>query len=308
MPSSPYLDNLNRLLGGNAYQTLFADTSDKPEMTLIQDHGKGWDCTTSRHLSHESALTVESGVIIVCDFDLTMTSNLGQHYGIDPMFFAHHSLRMREGKENMSIDNVFASLALKATTEDARLSIYESKPNLFLILVDRPVSISHLWLDDNHLKHTLSLLSKHSHYAVYQFMCDVFTGKWSRQSLAKSWTEQWAIIDRKLEGFSTSHDASFQMLIGAMTVLDSAANKKQAERATMLTLLAAIYLPLTLATGIFGMNIREIERSNPSWWWVVIVMVVLLTPSVCFVVYLLTKNRLWTRRQRRAQGVNDKMV
>jgi len=40
---------------------------------------------------------------------------------------------------------------------------------------------------------------------------------------------------------------------------------KQAERATMLTLLAAVYLPLQLVTGIFGMNIAEINDGVPAW-------------------------------------------
>ena len=37
-----------------------------------------------------------------------------------------------------------------------------------------------------------------------------------------------------------------------MTILDSEANKKQAEHSTMLTLLADIYLPLSLVTGILA--------------------------------------------------------
>lgn len=40
--------------------------------------------------------------------------------------------------------------------------------------------------------------------------------------------------------------------------------KRQGRRATVLTLLAAIYLPLTLVTGIFGMNIQEISDPNTA--------------------------------------------
>lgn len=119
---------------------------------------------------------------------------------------------------------------------------------------------------------------------------------------------QWDSLCRKVDGLFASLNDSFQTLIGAMSVLDSAANKKQAERATMLTLMAAIYLPLTLATGIFGMNIREIEQGAPSWWWVIVIMVVLLTPSIIFVVYLFTKNRLGMFREQRAKSENYKIV
>lgn len=42
--------------------------------------------------------------------------------------------------------------------------------------------------------------------------------------------------------------------------------KAQSQRATLLTLLAAFYLPMTLVTGIFGMNIREssVEGKKPA--------------------------------------------
>jgi Mg2+ and Co2+ transporter CorA len=42
--------------------------------------------------------------------------------------------------------------------------------------------------------------------------------------------------------------------------------KAQAQRATLLTILAVIYLPLTLVTGIFGMNIKEINGGTPLFW------------------------------------------
>jgi Mg2+ and Co2+ transporter CorA len=42
--------------------------------------------------------------------------------------------------------------------------------------------------------------------------------------------------------------------------------KKQAQRATLLTVLAVIYLPLTLVTGIFGMNIKPIDSATTELW------------------------------------------
>lgn len=50
------------------------------------------------------------------------------------------------------------------------------------------------------------------------------------------------------------------LIIAAVTVQDSDVTKQQAERATLLSLLAAVYLPLTLVTGIFGMNIADIDH------------------------------------------------
>ncbi|KAK5213542.1 hypothetical protein LTR20_008188 [Exophiala xenobiotica] len=42
-------------------------------------------------------------------------------------------------------------------------------------------------------------------------------------------------------------------------------------RTTVLTILATIYIPLSFATGIFGMNIKEINDGTPRWWAVVAV-------------------------------------
>lgn len=55
------------------------------------------------------------------------------------------------------------------------------------------------------------------------------------------------------------------LIIGAVTVQGSATMKQQAERATLLTLLAVVYLPLTLVTGIFGMNIKETNQGTPTF-------------------------------------------
>lgn len=54
----------------------------------------------------------------------------------------------------------------------------------------------------------------------------------------------------------------------------------------MLTLLAAIYLPISLATSIFGMNIQEIGSDRlPRWWAVVSVAAGFLLPT--FVIALI---------------------
>jgi Mg2+ and Co2+ transporter CorA len=49
--------------------------------------------------------------------------------------------------------------------------------------------------------------------------------------------------------------------------------KKQAQRASLLTVLAVIYLPLTLVTGIFGMNLKEINDGAPRFWGIGLVSI-----------------------------------
>jgi Mg2+ and Co2+ transporter CorA len=40
--------------------------------------------------------------------------------------------------------------------------------------------------------------------------------------------------------------------------------KRQGRRATVSTLLAAFYLPLSLVTSILGMNLKEFDDARPS--------------------------------------------
>jgi Mg2+ and Co2+ transporter CorA len=72
-------------------------------------------------------------------------------------------------------------------------------------------------------------------------------------------------LEKRLELVSKTLNDEIQLLIGSVQVRDSETSRKQAERATMLTLLAAVYLPLQLVTGIFGMNIAEINDGVPAW-------------------------------------------
>jgi membrane protein implicated in regulation of membrane protease activity len=52
----------------------------------------------------------------------------------------------------------------------------------------------------------------------------------------------------------------------------AAVTARQTTWTVALTVLAAVYLPMTLVTGIFGMNITEIssEATAPNAWWAVV--------------------------------------
>ena len=43
----------------------------------------------------------------------------------------------------------------------------------------------------------------------------------------------------------------------------------ESKRVKLLTVLAFIFVPLSLTTSIFGMNIEQINQSGPSWWVVI---------------------------------------
>lgn len=99
------------------------------------------------------------------------------------------------------------------------------------------------------------------------------------------------------------------LIIGAVTVQDSAFMKEQtvrmeqqAERATLLTFLAAIYLPLTLVTGIFGMNIREIDQGAPTFRACLAALGIAAACTILFVLcyrYRKSWERLLSRRKDR---------
>lgn len=60
--------------------------------------------------------------------------------------------------------------------------------------------------------------------------------------------------------------------------------KRQGLQSTLLTLLAAIYLPLSLVTSTFGMNVKEINGGSPPFWYCVVVLglLAILTAAVYF--------------------------
>jgi membrane protein YqaA with SNARE-associated domain len=79
----------------------------------------------------------------------------------------------------------------------------------------------------------------------------------------------------KLEGrvgaLSQAINDEIQVVIGSVQVEDARTMKRQTEWTVVLAVLAAIYLPMTLVTGIFGMNITEIntDATRPDKWWTV---------------------------------------
>ena len=66
---------------------------------------------------------------------------------------------------------------------------------------------------------------------------------------------------------------TFQLLMSSISVQDarlgilqSRASSQQAMRATQLTILASIYVPLSFVIGVFGMNMAELNDSKLSIW------------------------------------------
>ena len=76
---------------------------------------------------------------------------------------------------------------------------------------------------------------------------------------------------KRVQTMTRAVNEEIQMVIGSVQVEDARVMRRQTEWTVVLAVLAAIYLPLTLVTGLFGMNITEIDAgpTAPDSWSVV---------------------------------------
>lgn len=80
---------------------------------------------------------------------------------------------------------------------------------------------------------------------------------------------------------------NIQMLLGIISIRDAQQSIRRANQGMILTALASVYLPLSLATGIFGMNLKELTGQGPSVWvfivtWLAVFLVTGIVAGVAF--------------------------
>jgi Mg2+ and Co2+ transporter CorA len=75
----------------------------------------------------------------------------------------------------------------------------------------------------------------------------------------------------RIKSMTKTVNEEIQIVIGSVQVEDARVMRRQTEWTVVLAVLAAIYLPMTLVTGIFGMNITDFsaESTAPDRWSVV---------------------------------------
>ena len=92
---------------------------------------------------------------------------------------------------------------------------------------------------------------------------------------------------------------TFQLLMSSISVQDaklgieqSQLSNQQSLRATQLTILASIYVPLSFVTGVFGMNLRELNGSGLSIWvfFVGVIIAAIVTALIFLVLQMHAKN------------------
>lgn len=83
---------------------------------------------------------------------------------------------------------------------------------------------------------------------------------------------------------------NIQLLLGIISIQDAQHSIQQTHQSTILTALATVYLPLSLATSVFGMNLQEMNGSGPKIWIFVIVCAVLLVLTSVIVLFIFKRS------------------
>lgn len=102
---------------------------------------------------------------------------------------------------------------------------------------------------------------------------------------------------------------TFQLLMSSISVRESrlsieqaVLSAEQARRSAWLTQLASVYLPLSVVTGIFGMNLKEISDGPPRWWWAVVVLAVLVVCTMGIYYSLKVVENVGEERRQKREG------
>lgn len=115
-------------------------------------------------------------------------------------------------------------------------------------------------------------------------------------------------LEERVNAMAKTVNEEIQVVIGSVQVEDARIMKRQTEVTVILAILAAIYLPLTLVTGIFGMNINEINQGVPDWIWVVKVWSWVLSVTIFpILIYAIVRYVIKCSRDRRKK-LKDKNV
>jgi hypothetical protein len=125
--------------------------------------------------------------------------------------------------------------------------------------------------------------------------------KWTaRQKASASFDEEYDWIDERAKALMPLLNEHLQLIMTTMSIeqtnmalADAKVSKKNNERSTVFAGLATLYLPLSLTTGFFGMNLHDMTNTSPQmrWWAFTIVAIVLTTLSMLIVWFFLSRKR-----------------
>lgn len=94
---------------------------------------------------------------------------------------------------------------------------------------------------------------------------------------------------------------TFQLLMSSMSVQESQLSSEQTKRATRLTQLVFVYAPLSFVTGIFGMNLKELNSSGLSIWvYLVAMAIVLILTATIFWLLNIRAERKYSQNEQKS--------
>ena len=86
---------------------------------------------------------------------------------------------------------------------------------------------------------------------------------------------------------------TFQLIMSSISVLDDKSGIENAKRGALLAQLATIYVPLSFVTGIWGMNVREINDSPRPLRMFGVTLVVALIATIAVLWALRNWRAVW---------------
>jgi CorA-like Mg2+ transporter protein len=130
-----------------------------------------------------------------------------------------------------------------------------------ICLIDRIIS---------YLGESLEVIDNHSQYGWPSASTDTLRQQMS--SIEESLRSDYKFLIVRCQSLLKRAEVSSGSLVREAQLLEAARGIDQAKKVNSLTLLAYLFLPFSLATGIFGMNVREFSRQPSVWVFVVVAL------------------------------------
>jgi hypothetical protein len=84
---------------------------------------------------------------------------------------------------------------------------------------------------------------------------------------------------------------TFHLLVSSRGAINSELARKLPQRTQRLTELAFLYVPLSFVTGVFGMNVKEINDSRLPIWFFFVVLAITAASNACIFAVLTRREK-----------------
>ena len=203
--------------------------------------------------------------------DATQTATDGLAFPEDKSYrdeFLSILLGASKGLTADAIPNAIANAIVKIVLDDQAglLSSIGKALDRIELSPDKHTSVPKTWRDDpprwrNHLFHQLQSLT---------YLSDLLSTTTTTTTTKTPQLKALQTATQKLEAMTRRLEGSYQLLMSAMSILESEKAIEQAVVVTRLTNLAFFFIPLSFVASLFGMNVNEFDQRLNVWLWVVV--------------------------------------